>query len=520
MSDKDCVEPSAAQADAARKPRHWGRKMALFFVSLFLTFGLLEGVARLIMPGRAPVLISSGFYDNPLPLVTSTTGPPIPLDSLPGGTRMPEAKRDGEIRIFVMGESSVAGSPFQLDLSPPAMLKHQLDRRLPGRDFTVVGMGRPGSITTNVWYYLLYLRRFSPDYVVFFMGMNDNDMKSGETCMLGTRPITYGIWQFLVSRSWMAWLARAYGPNLLWSMTKRTDWYPPSDCEVSTFAAWTDLLIRVTVDIGAQPIVVTPVLSAAVGLEPEYRGDDLSDRPVDPVYRDLLACFLTEGCRFPARLRAVLEVEGPPQCRNPEGDSVAMCSKWLEQNGNLLRAHELQIARVAKAWEDAVAHWGGQYVPFHRLLEEASEEGLLAADFFTDRQHLTPAGYWWVASLAAERVVADQEGRPAGPVPVPGEADVEELVKNSPSVGFVVELEQLARGWYLTGALGVAYSARVFVPGICASDKVCAEAEDARVALGWLRQKAGLEHGLPPELARRVADFDPRRRLEELRRSR
>ena len=95
---------------------------------------------RLLVAPPAPILLRDGIYVSQLPLVSGRDT----VAWLSGGDHPPlsTAKRDGEIRIFVFGESSVQGSPWEYPGSPPTMLYDQLHSRFPGRDLTVVNMGR------------------------------------------------------------------------------------------------------------------------------------------------------------------------------------------------------------------------------------------------------------------------------------------------------------------------------------------------------------------------------------------
>ena len=72
-------------------------------------------------------------------------------------------------------------------------------------------------------------------------------------------------------------------------------------------------------------------------------------------------------------------------------------------------------------------------------------------------------------------------------------------------------LDQLRRGRYLTAVPGARYAVANFPASQCASKPkgFCAELDTLSLALGWLRVRAGLPHGLPPALAGRLDGFDP-----------
>ena len=274
------------------------KRLLLAFASLALTLAVLELVARLYMPSLAPTKLRDGVYRNTLPLLTGTAGKPIPLRDLRSfGERLDEQKAAGELRIFVTGESSVDGSPFDVHASMPTMLYDELRRAFPKRSLTVVNLGRSSSIAANTFYYVLYMRRYEPDYVVFYMGMNDADGMPGEQCAPARHPRLHRAWRSLVSSSWAAWLVRAYGPQLLWSVSPRKSWYPPKDCPEQTFATWTGILTREARAMGAKVVIATPVVSAAAQLEATSTQDESSDLPIlKEDYLETLRCTLDDGC--------------------------------------------------------------------------------------------------------------------------------------------------------------------------------------------------------------------------------
>jgi len=482
------------------------------------------------MPHLAPTKVRDGLYRNVLPLLTGTGGKPIPLwDLHTHGERLGEEKAEGEVRIFVTGESSVEGSPFDVHASMPAMLRDELHRRFPKKKVTVVNLGRSSSIAANTFYYVLYMRRYEPDFVVFFMGMNDTDGMPGEQCAPARHPRLHRVWRSMVGSSWALWLVRAYGPQLLWSYSSRTDWYPPKDCPKQTFPAWTRILTEQARDIGARVVVATPVSSAATQLERSRTQGESSKLPVlSPDYVRTLRCALEERCDLSAHLLEVLDkavwyakmcdlvgaVEGPEQ-----GDSLA--DRWCRTHpGTLLEKHKLTVGYRAQAWKEAAEAHGAEYIDFGRALEAASPHGILAERFFADRQHLLPLGYLYLARLVAARIEAALAGEPAREVVAPTEEEVQPYLDDVWASSVEVALEQVARGWYVTGVPGLLYAVEVFPPERCAKKRpaFCAQIELAAVTLGWLRRRAGLDPGVPPELLPRVESFEVMKALDELRR--
>lgn len=493
-----------AQSEVARgaRPRSaWWQKLLIALTSSLVLVLALELGARAVLPSLAPVLVRDGFYVNALPLVTGVAGLPLELAHLPTGQRLREEKAPGELRVFVYGESSVTGSPLGSEASMPAMLHDALRKEWPERSITVVNMGRSSSVATNVYYYLLYTRRFAPDYAVFFMGMNDARGLPGEQCAMVTSPGLHRAWRGLVDSSALMWLARVYGPQLLWSVSPGGDWHPQRDCPEPSFSAWTELLVREARAAGARVIVANPVKSAAQELEDEDRepgGDD--DLPaMDETYRALMACALTEGCPYSARLLAAFRDEA---------------------TSGRLRVHREDLSSRAQAWAAAVARAkeelpgfpAAQHIAFDELMRSHSPEGILAERYFADWLHLSPFGYMLLARAVEARLVSLERSLPERPVLAPRLEEVMPYVTRGLSTGMEVAFQQFRFGYFITAVPGLRFIAEHFPRQACATDERCLdELEQIDLALGWLRQQAGLEPALPAALRAKLADFKPLR---------
>ena len=175
----------------------------------------------------------------------------------------------------------------------------------------------------------------------------------------------------------------------------------------------------------------------------------------------------------------------------------------------------------AEAWKVAAEESGAAFIDFGSALEGASPHGLLAERFFADRQHLLPLGYLYLARLVAARIEADLSGEGAREVPVPAEQEVAPYLEAVWASPVEVALEQIARGWYVTGVPGLRYAVDAFPPERCARKRpaFCFQVEQAALTLGWLRQRAGLDPGLPAELVARLESFEVMKELEAVRRS-
>ncbi len=473
------------------------RKLLIAAVATCLTLASLEVAARLYMPRVAPAQFADGYYLNTLPLITADIQTVRHRESWTPDDLLDEDKAPDELRIAILGESSVEGAPFDANVSLAKMLHDRVRAALPDRRVTLLNMGRTASISTNVYYYLLAIARYEPDYIVFYMGMNDQDAMPGEQCMLAERPRLHGAWRTVVERSWGAWLARVYGPRMLWSSPLERgdseDW-ASSHCSLPSFALWTDLLLEAARATGAEVVLATPARSAAAGFEPvivDQRAPEA--RPDFPDrYRGLVACRLTDGCDYVSLLRDELNASGE-------------MAEYVDHH-----------ARKAAAWTEAAARHDAEVVEFHRALEEASPGGLIGTAFFADWLRMLPDGYMYLAKLLSERIVASHEGREPAPMGPPTDAELAPYVDALQVTGGPSTMNQFQRGYFLTAVPLLEFIVDRFGEGSCNDEHLCDQAVLARVMLGWLRTQVGLEHGLPPDLAERAQRFDPRRSFDEM----
>jgi hypothetical protein len=505
------------------------KKAALALGTVCVTVAALELAARLYMPLRGPVLLREGYYENPLPLITGPIGDGSART--PAGERLPEAKAPGELRVFVLGESSVWGAPLDTAAAMPAMLLDDLRARAPGRRFTVVNMGRPGSISANVYYYLLFIRRYSPDFVVFYMGMNDSDSLGGEQCLLAAHPAAHAAWRPLVERSWLLWTARAFGPTAVWAVTgKWRSELEGRDCAKPPFPAWTRLLVETARKAGAKAVIATPVQNVAEEIGPQDLDPAALPAPstLAPAYRRLLACELSDGCDFSAALEAAFvarhaarkagRTDDPKRRELEERFLAGMAPERRDaaMRGRYISFCALEVEDKARAWREAADAGGAEVVEFHRVLTGLSPRGLLSEKWFSDSLRLRPEGYLLLARLIGSRIAFVLDGVPERPASVPRPGDAAGYVEAARASGVHNVLEQFRYGRYMSLVPGLKAAATAYSPRACARKGFCDEIEWDRLALGWLRREAGLPHGLRPPLAARLPGFSPlNSRLDE-----
>ena len=485
---------SAAPRRLERPRRRLGRKLALALGATLVTLVGLEIAASFVPSRFAPRRLRDGIYLSTLPLATGLAAPQFDIEAGSLGEPLSEDKPEGQVRVFVFGESSVAGTPYGPAGSAPTALHDALVRALPGRDVVVVNMGRPASVIVNTYYNLLFIERYAPDVVVFYLGINDGVSPRAEGCWAGEHELLHGIWRGLVEHSQLLWVTRSLGPAALWreSITGSGSSEDGGSCSTRTFGFWADLVVARARDMGAQVVAATPVRSEAYALEdPEAKIDGVPFEGKSALYLDLLACAVTETCDLTARFL----------------DAMSDAPKALADG----RRFNLEVLdELGDAWRSAAEAHGARLVPFRHVLAEASPGGiLLSGRWFSDEVHLTHRGYVFLARawlphvlLALGEHVPPELARPEPPRAAdlrdypgsPGSHDPMSMIST-----------YLRRGWLISVVPGLQDLAVPTTP--CWTDG-CLDEAQARVALTWLHWRAGAAPDLDPTQLERARAFE------------
>lgn len=479
--------------------RLWTKRLTLSVVSFLVTFLVLEGVFRLLdLPG-APVQLREGVYASQLPMVTGRDTVPVLT-----GSPLPVAKRPGEIRVFVFGESSVEGGPWGYGGSPPSMLRDHLHARSPQRDFTVINMGRGASTMMDAYYFLVSIEPYAPDYVVFYQGSNDLFHTDAERCAPALHPRAYGAWRWLVQRSRFLWAARALGPRLYTRLAPGISAKPapspghafgkdqqPGDlCDVTAgFPAWTDLLVSTAQAMGARVVVTTPVENPLRWADENARSLSTPGEP----YQRLLSCALADDCDIVATWKAVRDTP---------------TFTWD------------RLAPRRRAWRETARARGAGFVDFAGSIERDAEGGLRPA-IFAEEVHLSLEGNWRLASAwAGELGALIEDGPSPGLAPPPAAAVDEryylsEAARYSHQDGGACILLRCAERYV---RLNMRVLAAELLRSAASLDGPAPSraGATAELVLGRLRRDAGLDPRLPPSLAARLEGLDLRKLTEEL----
>jgi hypothetical protein len=361
------------------------KRVLTSIVSVLVVSLVAEIAVRLLTDPPAPLLLRDGIYVSQLGLVNGRDT----VARLPAGDHpaLAEAKRAGEIRVFVFGESSVQGSPWEYYGSPPSMLHDQLRERFPDKTITVVNMGRGAAMTIDAYYFLVSIARFSPDYVVFYMGGNDEYDASPEMCLPASLPRIYAGWRWLVEHSRALWSARALAPLELArrrgiSKGRRGGGKerPRTPCDPDEgFRAWSDVLVSTAQAMGARVIVTTLVQNPLHWLggraDPGSSDGALRVAEKPESYRNLLRCLLQDDC-----------------------DAARAAETELEHTDLRQNLEAYAIATRSETWREVAARRSAWIVDLAGYVRDHVRPGAFPP-FFIEERHLSLAGYWTVASL-------------------------------------------------------------------------------------------------------------------------
>src|SRR5512146_1812011 len=158
------------------------RQRLLLLVTVLLPFVLL-GAAELVLratgvgrlePLFIPVTGQSGFLQpNPDAIrrffPDPARAPDVSIDTTWFAARKPE----GQLRIFVQGESSAAGFPYGRWASPAALLQQRLQRAYPDREVEVVNTAMAAVTSYVLLDFADEIIAQRPDAVVIYTGHNE-----------------------------------------------------------------------------------------------------------------------------------------------------------------------------------------------------------------------------------------------------------------------------------------------------------------------------------------------------------
>ncbi|MFA6317864.1 MAG: SGNH/GDSL hydrolase family protein [Elusimicrobiota bacterium] len=401
-----------------------------------------------------------------------------------------ERKEPGEVRVFVFGESSVAGSPWGPEMSSPAMLMDSLAGKVGRSKLTVVNMGVEASTTMDAYYYLISIRKYEPDFIIFYLGSNNRYDADLEMCLPANLPAVHAGWRFLVERSRLLAFLRIMGPVKLvqgagWEERLRIFGKPRCDPEAG-LQAWTDILVETATGMGAAVVATSPALNVLFYFENDnvYPTVDWTHKrfyeSLDPDYRTLLRCFLS------------------PACDDDEGLRAALYSKErLEREGS----PDTRALGMGRAWARSAARYGADYVDFRRILADISRVGKPASPLIFDEVHLSLEGNWLLAEQWRARIEGRISSSGSSTPPRTSPPDLSESYRRLSYPHERILLEQ-----------GVDYLCRknpLFAYPLLKQAADRFGNKSAALLIQWLRYMAGLRPGLSARERARLDALDP-----------
>lgn len=462
------------------------KKLALSLVSFTLIFGILEAGTRMFLRLPAPVRWPNGMFINALPLVNGWDRPRR-HHSLERPSPLSARKEPGEMRIFVFGESSVAGTPWGPEMSAPAMLSDLLAGKTNGAKVTVVNMGVEASSTLDAYYYLISIRKYAPDFIVFYLGSNNRYDADPEMCMPANLPRLHAGWRFLVERSQLLAYLRIMAPVKIvhgfgWQERLVRDARPQCD-EKAGLQSWTDILVKTAANTGARVVVTSPAMSVFFYIDNanampamNWTHQEFFER-LDPDYRALLRCFLSSECDDHKRLRAK-----------------------LYSNDRTGLPDELAIS-MGRAWESSAAHYGADYVDFRKILSDISPGGILTFPLIFDEVHLSLEGNWLIAEQWRARIERRISGRESGSPPRISPPDLSGKYR---ALSYPLE-----RVLFDQGLDYLCRKEPLFAYPLLRSAADRFGNKNAALLIGWLRYKAGLRPHLPEKARSKLDALNP-----------
>ena len=500
---------SSRDGDSPPKRPPLSRRLLLSAGTFSLSLLVLELLTRACSAPPAPVLLRDSLFVSQLELPHLGGSHDTAAWRLDGRPPLAEGKRPDEVRVFVFGESSVQGVPWNYPGSPVTMLHDQLRARFPSRDITVVNMGRGAANTADVYYLLLSVERFAPDYVIFYMGANDH-YDSPEMCGPVNHPVFHRAWRWAAAHSRLAWALRVLAPPRI---SGRLSWVQNGShrdlCDQAAgFQAWTDILVDAALRSGAQVLVTTPVEDALAWVPCDETGCTLEGQAqARGAYRLILACLLDETCDLNAFWRAHATEQ-----RDEQGWFYRVC----DETGTCQLLGSSWLHGRAEAWRLSATRRRAHLVDFLGQLER--QHSLLLPPLFIDQLHLSLEGYWllasrWVNALGPLLESGPTVAQPADPDPPPFDRRgyLPAILRDSSVEDGACLLIRAARGCFLArmpliGTYMLRAATEIDEP--VAGTAPSRARATAQVLLGWLRRQIGAEPRLPPDLAPAIDRVD------------
>ncbi|HVN39420.1 MAG TPA: SGNH/GDSL hydrolase family protein [Myxococcota bacterium] len=107
-------------------------------------------------------------------------------------------KLPGSFRVFVVGESSAAGTPYPPRYAFSAWLRKLLEAALPDRHVEVVNAALSGYASRRLLPVVREITGYSPDLVIVYMGHNESAERQYYAHLIDMDPRLFRLWQWAV----------------------------------------------------------------------------------------------------------------------------------------------------------------------------------------------------------------------------------------------------------------------------------------------------------------------------------
>jgi len=162
----------------------------------FLILVLLEAVLRLVQyGGDLSLVVAKNVRGKEMYTINRAVARRYFIEGKwtvpePAGGAFSIKKGDGTKRIFCLGESTMAGFPYEFNATPPSFLSDYLHALLPSYNFEVINVGLSAVGSAVVDDFIRELTAYEPDLFIVYVGHNEfyGAYGAGSAVSAGGRP--------------------------------------------------------------------------------------------------------------------------------------------------------------------------------------------------------------------------------------------------------------------------------------------------------------------------------------------
>lgn len=391
-------------------------------LALIALLALAEVCLRLFVPSLASPLVTPVTADgvNWLQINRRYLGKYFPSDHalLPEfkPTMFRERKQPGAFRVFCLGESSMFGTPYQMNATIPAMVRTQLRRLAPGREIEVINLGA-SAINSNVIADIApQVAGFDPDLILMYTGHNEfyGPEGVGASWLQKRLPFLSGLRYSLLDLRLSALVGRLFsgreketpgGRNMMKAVSRGQEVALGSADAERVFLRFEENLRRILGTFRSRriPVIISDVSSNL--LFPPFVAPPVREIP------DCAGAFARDGTALLSRLQAA-------RAAHPDNATLAYWTgRCYQARGRLdsarmlmLEARDLDLLkfraprRTNEIIRRVAAEESTPCVSADSLFESMSDGGIPGEDLFWEHLHPNARGYFGIAELFLGRM--------------------------------------------------------------------------------------------------------------------